>query len=175
MSGSAPEFSRPVPLARLGSAPYRQQLEATADERERLALRFDLLALDRLRATVTLRRRPGDAILLEAVFEAAFVQSCVLTLEPVPGEVSRSFALLYGPPGEGETKIGLGVEDPAFEPLSGDSIDIGEAVAQELSLALPEFPRHPQLASAETIDAATAEAIDMPYCELARLRNPEQD
>ena len=35
-----------------------------------------------------------------------------------------------------------GVEDEvAFEPLIGEAIDIGEAVAQEFSLALPRFPR----------------------------------
>jgi uncharacterized metal-binding protein YceD (DUF177 family) len=174
MSDPAPEFSRPVPLARLGSTPFRQEIEATASERQGLARRFDLLALDRLRASVTLRRRAGDAILLEAVFEAAFAQTCVLTLEPVPGEVSQSFALVYGPPGQEQAEIAPGVEEPAFEPLIGDSIDIGEAVAQELSLALPDFPRRPDAVSAEAIDPATAETIDIPYAELTRVRDAEQ-
>jgi hypothetical protein len=34
-----------------------------------------------------------------------------------------------------------GDQDPAFEPLEGEAIDIGEAIAQEFSLALPPFPR----------------------------------
>jgi uncharacterized metal-binding protein YceD (DUF177 family) len=175
MSDLTPEFSRLVPLARLGSAPISRRIEATADEREGLARRFDLLTLDRLTATVTLRRRDARAISLDAVFEAAFAQTCVLTLEPLAGEVSRSFSLLYGSADGAETEIGLGAEDPAFEPLTGDAIDIGEAVAQELSLALPEFPHHPAIPSADAIDVATADAIDMPFAELARLRNPEQD
>ncbi len=59
-----------------------------------------------------------------------------------------------------------------FEPLAGDAIDIGEAVAQELSLALPEFPRHPDAA----IDAAApAEPVDSAFAALARLRKPAQD
>ena len=33
----------------------------------------------------------------------------------------------------------------AFEPLVGEAIDIGEAVAQEFSLALPPFPRSPEI------------------------------
>ena len=50
---------------------------------------------------------------------------------------------------------------------AGAAIDIGEAVAQELSLALPEFPRHPD-AAAEPVDAA-AEPIDDRFAALARL------
>ena len=171
MSGGAPEFSRPVPLARLGPAPFRQEIEATADERERLARRFDLVALDRLSATVTLCRRDGDAILLEAEFEAEFAQTCVLTLEPVGGKLARSFTLLYGPAGEDGTEIDLGVDETVFEPLTGEAVDIGEAVAQELSLALPEFPRDPDA----VIDAAAAETADTPFAALARLYDPEQD
>ncbi len=58
MSEVTPEFSRLIPLARLGPEPFRRQIQATADERERLAARFDLVALDRLTAMVTLRRQP---------------------------------------------------------------------------------------------------------------------
>jgi uncharacterized metal-binding protein YceD (DUF177 family) len=172
MNKARPEFSRPVPLARLGAQPFRQQIEATADERERLARRFDLVALDRLTAAVTLRRQEGEAVLLEAVFEAGFAQTCVVTLEPVPAAVSQSFSLLYGPIDENRTEVELGVEEIVFEPLTGDSIDIGEAVAQELSLALPEFPRDPDAA----IDAAAAaEPVEAPFAALARVHKPAQD
>ncbi len=170
MSASAPEFSRPIALARLGSTPFRQQIEATAAEREHLARRFDLVALDRLTATVTLRRGDGDAVLLEAAFEAAFAQTCVVTLEPVAGTISQNFTLLYGPAGEDPTEIELDVDETVFEPVTGDSIDIGEAVAQELSLALPEFPRDP-----DAVIEAAAETVDAPFAALARLRDPEQD
>ncbi|HEY3908756.1 MAG TPA: DUF177 domain-containing protein [Stellaceae bacterium] len=167
---AAPEFSRPVRLAGLGSAPFRQQIEANADERQRLARRFDLVALDRLVATVTLSRRDGDAVLLEAVLEAAFVQTCVVTLDPVTGAVRREFTMLYGPAGEDQAEIELGLEESVFEPLTGDAIDIGEAVAQELSLALPEFPRHSDAPPAGPIEAAAADAIEPPFAALARLR-----
>ena len=36
-------------------------------------------------------------IILEAAFEAEFVQSCVVTLEPVEDTVSDRFMLVYGP------------------------------------------------------------------------------
>ena len=166
------EFSRLVPLARLGSEAFRRQIEAEADEREQLARRFDLVSLDRLTATVTLRRQGGETVLLEAEFEAEFAQICVVTLEPVAGSVSRTFSLLFGPADEDRTEIEQSADDLVFEPLTGDAIDIGEAVAQELSLAMPEFPRDPDAA----IDAAAAgELADPPFAALAKSRKPVQD
>jgi uncharacterized metal-binding protein YceD (DUF177 family) len=149
MSGTPAEFSRPAALARLGTAPYRQTIAATAAEREELARRFGLLGLDELAAEIELVRRGRDEILLTAAFSAAFVQECVVTLEPVPGSLQASFMLVYGPPGAAPDALVDAADDAAFEPLTGDTIDVGEAVAQEFSLALPPFPRHPDARPAE--------------------------
>ena len=167
MSDEAPEFSRLVPLVRLGSEPFRQRIEATPQEREELCRRFDLVALDRLVAAVELHRECGEIILMDAAFEAEFVQSCAVTLEPVRGAISDRFSLVYGPAQEEEQEIALTGDEPAFEPLSADAIDIGEAVAQELSLALPVFPRHPE---AHFGDVTTTEPVPGPFASLARLR-----
>jgi uncharacterized metal-binding protein YceD (DUF177 family) len=155
------EFSRLVPLDRLAAGPYRRDIAAEPHERDALAARFDLLALDHLAAAVALRRREDGTILLEGTFEAAFVQSCVVTLEPVHGTISERFAVRYGPPAA-EGSVAPAPEEPAFEPLSGDVIDIGEAVAQELSLQLPTFPRLPEAvvdAGTETERGAPAFAV----------------
>ena len=171
MSADGPEFSRPefsriVSVAQLGTDPYRQEIRATEKEREALAERFGLLALDRLMAEVELVRQGQDTILLQAAFEAAFVQNCVVTLDPVDGAMAANFALRYGPPeAEGEDQ-----EDVAFEPLVNDFIDIGEAVAQEFSLALPSFPRSP--GAVVEIDEPQADAG--PFAVLSRLADREK-
>jgi uncharacterized metal-binding protein YceD (DUF177 family) len=142
MTGPAAEFSRLVPLAGLTSGGDRHQIAAEPAECEALAARLGLVGLDHLAADVVLRRQADGVVLLEAAFEATFLQSCVVTLEPVVGTISERFALRYGPPGaETAADIALAADEPAFEPLTGDVIDIGEAVAQELSLQLPPFPR----------------------------------
>jgi len=166
MHNCAPEFSRLVPLARLGTGSFQQRIEPTMEEREKLARRFDLLSLDRLAAEVTLRRQSGGVILLEAAIEAEFEQCCVVTLDPVRGILSHQFSLVYGPAGEDEREIALSGDEPAFEPLTGDAIDIGEAVAQELSLALPEFPRQTD-AAIDDLDPPAA--IDSPFALLANF------
>jgi uncharacterized metal-binding protein YceD (DUF177 family) len=155
MTGTTqPEFSRLVPLARLGAEPFRQEITASDAERAALARRFELPALDRLCAAVELVRHGKDMFLLRAAFAAEFAQSCVVTLDPVGGTVSEEFTLLYGPP-EVEAEGGRTVEDEvAFEPLVGNAIDVGEAVAQQFSLALPPFPRSP----GASLEAETAPA-----------------
>lgn len=163
---SPPEFTRPVPLMRVGGEIYRREIVATEAERTALARRFGLVSLDRLTAEVELERERGGTILLTAAFEAVFEQECIVTLDPVPGSVSERFQLRYGSP-EHEASAPAGDDDPAFEPLIEDAIDIGEAVAQEFSLALPPFPRAAD-ATLEIDDSETPD--DGPFAALETLR-----
>jgi uncharacterized metal-binding protein YceD (DUF177 family) len=164
---TSPEFSRLVPLARIGGAPFRQEIAATPAECAALAARFGLLTLDRLTAEVSLRRRTDETILLQATFEAAFTQECVVSLDPVAATAAESFALCYGSP-EAEPASDDNPDAPAFEPLSGDAIDIGEAVAQEFSLSLPAFPRDPEA----IVEIEPEPADDGPFAALSRLAKP---
>jgi uncharacterized metal-binding protein YceD (DUF177 family) len=167
VSDAVPEFSRLVALTRLGPEPFHRDIAASEDERAALARRLNLVSLDRLAASVELVRESGGTILLRAEFAAAFAQDCVVSLEPVAGEVNERFALRYGPPeAEPDDSAPITDDEPAFEPLSGNAIDIGEAVAQEFSLALPPFPRDPEAA----IEAdAAPEPEDSPFAALHRL------
>ena len=170
LTDMVPEFSRLVRIACLGFKPFRQRIEATPNECQRLSRRFGLLALDRLSAVVELRRQDGEVLLLEATFEAEFVQACTVTLEPVPDSISDRFALVYGPISKERQEIERGVDGPAFEPLEGETIDIGEAVAQELSLLLPLCPRDPEAG----IEVEFSEKWTSPFASLARLLGPDE-
>lgn len=168
MSGHrAPEFSRPVPLARLGAEPFRQQITASKAERAALARRFGLLSLARLTADVEIVRHGADAFLLRAEFDAAFEQECVVTLDPVASAVHDQFALLYGPPDA--EPADANEQDFAFEPLPVGAIDIGEAVAQEFSLALPPFPRAEGVSLETEAPPAAAAEPQSPFAALSKL------
>jgi uncharacterized metal-binding protein YceD (DUF177 family) len=171
-----PEFSRPVATLRLGTEPMVYELVANAAERAALARRFDIVALDHFAATVRLERRGRD-ILLSSDVVAELVQLCGVTLEPFTDRITDSAAVLYRrePPPEP-----LAVEDEDYELLAGDTIDIGEAVAQQLSLALPAFPRAPgatvpALATDEGEIPASVQSradesiVPHPFAELAKL------
>ena len=144
---STPEFSWPVTLSRMG----RQgvfPIEAKPEERQALARRFGLLALDRLTAEVRLTRRAGGLIELTAELSADVVQACVVSLEPVPATLTESFSLFYAETAQDDPANML-PEDEIIEIYENDTIDIGEAVAQQLALALDPYPRAPGVAAGQ--------------------------
>jgi uncharacterized metal-binding protein YceD (DUF177 family) len=171
-----PEFSRPVRGERIGREPKSRHLEANAAERGKLAERLGLLALSRLVADVEFRRRGGGRIELRGSFEADLVQSCVVTLAPVPASVAESFEMSFievdpgAEPEERETTISLeGAEPP--EPVAGGAIDLGEAVAQQLAVAIDPYPRAPEATPGWSDDpAGEGEARPHPFADLAKLR-----
>ena len=112
-----------------------------------LARRLDLVSLDAL--TAQLRFEPTDeaegAIRVTGTIRAELVQSCVVTLQPVPRTLSESISVLYAPlPAEQpEHEVEVLAEDDEAEPLPEDGIDVGEAVTEHLALFLDPYPRHP--------------------------------
>ena len=118
------------------------------DERAALARRFDLVALDRLAAHFTLVR---DALGVRASghLSAAVTQSCGVTGDPLPAKIEEDFAIRFLPePGEDESQdeIELAEEDLDTVFYTGSALDLGEAAAETLALALDPFPRSPNAA-----------------------------
>lgn len=146
MAGPAlptPELSRLVDLHRLPPGEAVFDIAASAVERQALAGRFDLLALDRFEAQVRLSRLPGGFLRLSARLSADVVQACVVTLEPVASRVEDEFTLSYGATAPLDEISPSGAGD-LIEPLpTSGQLDIGEAVAQQLSLALDPYPHAP--------------------------------
>jgi Large ribosomal RNA subunit accumulation protein YceD len=142
VSQAPPEFSRRIQLARLGAHETAYPISAEAAEREALARRFDLLSLDRLEAEIHLQRVGGGMVRLSGRLSADVVQACVVSLEPVASVIEQDFAMLYGPTEPGKSVM-VDLEADVPEPFEGDAIDIGEAAAQQLALALDPYPRAP--------------------------------
>ena len=121
--------------------------EAGEAEREALARRLNLLALDAL--TAELRLAPAgeaeEAVRVTGTIRAALVQRCVVTLEPVPRSVSEPISALYAPPPAEQPahEVEVLAEGDEAEPLPEDGIDVGALVAEHLALILDPYPRHP--------------------------------
>ena len=60
------------------------------------------------------------------------------------------------------------------EPVIGDSIDLGELVAEYLSLAINPYPRAPD-ADAEAAQYLSDTPADSPFAALAKLREGDRD
>ncbi|HKY94947.1 MAG TPA: DUF177 domain-containing protein [Kiloniellales bacterium] len=162
-----PELSRPFAVDRLGEGGAEEHIVASPAERAAVAKRLDLLALDRLEAWLSLRLAAGATLLeIGGRIEASVVQSCVITLEPVPAKLSLpveiTYALTRGGPEQPEESL-----DPdAPEPLPPGGLDLGEEVVQMLSLGLDPYPRAPGAALPEEPDSAP----EHPFAKLRELK-----
>lgn len=141
-----PEFSRVVRRDRIGPASTGQSIAADAAERAALVSRFGLASLDRLEADYDLGVE-DSGIVARGRVRAALAQPCVATGEPVPETIDMPFALRFVEEGSDAAGIGaegeLEVDAEDFDLIDYDglSIDMGEAVAQTMALAMTPFPR----------------------------------
>jgi uncharacterized metal-binding protein YceD (DUF177 family) len=168
--GSQPEFSRRVGWERVREAPIDLHVEATAEERQALATRFDLLALDRLSADITFRRLDANRVRCQGRWRAELAQACVVTLEPVQQVMDEPFEVVFSRHMAADDEVvEIDSEDLAeYEPLSGGEMDVGESIAQQLAVSLDPYPRLPG-AAWQAGEQPTQEA-DSPFASLAKVR-----
>jgi uncharacterized metal-binding protein YceD (DUF177 family) len=164
-----PEFSR---LVRLGPEPREVVVEASEAECAALAARFGILGIGALSATLRLQPEPGGSVRARGQLAAQVEQACVVTLEPVRQAVSAPIDLRIL--GEGETPSDDDPESPDEIESLGGLVDLGEAVAEQLSLALDPYPRAegaelPELDPPEEPEPEPAPKPN-PFASLAKLR-----
>jgi len=143
-----PELERPIDLDRMGAGGTALEIVASESERQALARRFGFLGLPAFSARVTVDRRPGGQIVVEGRLKGRIVQSCILTLDPVAQDLDDSFRVVFKPglAEERDRESGeaiLSAQADAPEPLSGNMLDVGEIVAEQLSLVADPYPRKP--------------------------------
>ncbi len=172
------EFSRIVDVDALCAADAAVfEIEASEAERVALAARFELEAIDRLAARVTLKRIGPSEVMFSADIRADVVQTCVLTLEPLAKRIEDRATLRFGAVDASDSggKAEFAAEDD-FEPLPEGAFDIGEIVAEELFLLLDPYPRQ-AAAAAATADSEYIliheEKPDTPFRALAGSRRKD--
>lgn len=170
---TAPEFSRAVRIDSIGEAPRPMEIAAEESERAALAARFGLIGLARLEAALTLSRRGGE-VSVRGRLAAAVTQACVATAEPVAAEIDAPFDILFRPQPDAdapEDEIELSESEMDVVFLTGAEIDVGEAVAETLALALDPYPRAPDADEALKAAGVKSEEEAGPFAALAGLRD----
>jgi uncharacterized metal-binding protein YceD (DUF177 family) len=175
---TAPEFSRTRRVDTLGTEPTSLSIEADEGERTRLARRFGLKSIGRLSAGLTLLRN-GEIVTATGRVTADVIQSCVATDEPVTARIDEPLLVRFVPDaalaGSGANEVELSDPDCDTVGYDGAMIDVGEAVAESMALALDPFPRSPGaeavLREAGVISEAEASAQSGPFSGLAALKD----
>jgi uncharacterized metal-binding protein YceD (DUF177 family) len=166
-----PEFSRHQILTDPPQAGVEDRLDASPAECAALAERFGIEALKHFSARFTRKPYPGGGLLISGWIKAEPVQLCIVSLEPVTERLDKPFTLVVLP------HDGALSEDPdGPDEIQADAtghFDLGEALAEELSLSLNPYPRKagahlplPPEEAAEPIEAPPRN----PFAKLAALR-----
>ncbi len=145
---SRSEFSRVERLDTIGGEDRHVAIAADAAERAAIAARFGLVAVDKLEAELDVRREAAG-IAVRGRVVAEVVQACSITGEPLPARIDEPVALRFVEPARpGEDEVELGSDALDTVEIEGGGIDLGEAAAETMALALDPFPRGPNAAAA---------------------------
>ncbi|WP_394730767.1 YceD family protein [Altererythrobacter sp. GH1-8] len=151
---SASEFSRFVKVKPLHGDTLK--LEASDAERAALAARFGLPAISSLVAEVELEE-DGKAVRATGVLRADIIQACAISGDDFTVSLNEPLALRFVEESlidrdpaleEGDIEIELDAEDLDEMGYSGESFDLGEAIAQSLGLAIDPYAEGPNAEAA---------------------------
>ena len=149
------EWSHFFDIDDLQKIPTKLNIEASEEERADLARRFDVVSIEKATATLEISNAGGHVIHVQGKFNCDITQNCVVTLDPVETKLSEpvegwfadkdtavSFANAKKEREVAKTHAEVEIldesEDP--EPVVEGRIDLGELVAQHMSLAIPAYP-----------------------------------
>lgn len=143
-------FSYIVKVGHISANPVTVKLSADDRECKGLAALWKVEEVGSLKAELQISRWKKDGVRIRGAVQAAIVQACILTLEPVPSDIREEIDQVFIPEGSKLARIasdsnGELVVDPdgpdAPELFTGDSIDAGTVVAEFAALAIDPYPR----------------------------------
>jgi uncharacterized metal-binding protein YceD (DUF177 family) len=158
------ELHRPLSVARVRSAGLDFLVEASRDECAALARRMKLPAVLSLTCRFHLEQDLAETLTVRGHLVAQVMQTCVISLDDFPTAVEECFAVRC-------VAAGTETDDPDPDALDEIAyvdgiVDLGEAAAEQLALALDPYPRAPGVELPE----GEFEAEPPPLAALAALK-----
>jgi uncharacterized metal-binding protein YceD (DUF177 family) len=160
-----PELYRPLAVDRVGPGGLEVEVRASEAECQALAARMAIPAVRDVVCRFNLTAAPGGVVLAAAHLRALVVRACVVTLDAFETVTEERFRVCFVPAGRLSDD-----DDPESDDeiaYQGGTIDLGEAAAEQLALALDPYPRKPDAAFPDP-DQAAAES---PFAALARRQS----
>lgn len=167
---TAPEFSRLFDVRQLEGKAIRLQADAT--ERKALATRFSLVRIDALEAELELHRQ-DRAVEANGRLRAEIVQSCAVSAEDLPVSVDEPLFFRFVPASTDhrpDEELEIDADDCDEIEYTGTQIDVGEAVAQSLALAIDPFLTGPEAEAARQAAGIGTPEDQSPFAALKGLK-----
>ncbi len=188
-----PELSRRIQVRTLGTArPGAVVLDTTVDaspaECTALARRLDVPSVHAVQCRFRLSGAdPSGRVSADGLLQATLDQICIATLDQFTATVTEQFTVRFVPDDQVPEDAMREDADAALDPEEDDdlpyvngTIDLGEAAAEQLALALDPYPRKPgatlppeivsaDLPGEETVEAGVSDRPN-PFAALAVRR-----
>ena len=165
----AQPYSESVRINEIGAS-LERTLEPDGAMRGRIARALDLASLDGFTATLAIKpARVGWTLSGRVVAEA--VQTCGITLEPLPVTIDERFSVDLveaAEPVAGE-EVEVSLDDDAPDVIEDGKIDLGQYAVEQLALTLDPFPRKP---GAEFVQPEEPGEVS-PFAVLKQFRAPD--
>ncbi|AOR79779.1 DUF177 domain-containing protein [Novosphingobium resinovorum] len=169
-----PEFSRLLDVRQIEGKHVR--LSPNEAERAALTERFLLVRIDELVAELDLstsEREGGFRIEARGTLKAEIVQPCAVSAEDIPVSIDEALFFRFVPMATGyapDEEIELTADELDEIEYEGAHIDIGEAVAQSLALAIDPFLTGPQADAARKAAGIGTPEDSGPFAALKGLK-----
>jgi uncharacterized metal-binding protein YceD (DUF177 family) len=164
------ELFRPISLAAIGQTGSTIVVRATQEECVAVASRMGLSAVQSLECVFRLNvEGDGVSIYAQGRLNAGVTRTCVVSAEEFETPVEEVFEVRFVPAGS-EREDDPDPDLPDEIPYVNNTIDLGEAAAEQLGLALDPYPR---MDGAEALEIEDDEAAS-PFSILARRSGPDQ-
>jgi uncharacterized metal-binding protein YceD (DUF177 family) len=162
---------RTIRAAAIKAAPQVYEVVADAAERAALAADFGLPELVDLRGSFSLVHEQSGIIAANLHMTARLVQTCIVSLEPFPAKLNEHAALRFVPAAKLPENAALELDPESLDgpdeiPFTGDTIDLGAALAEQLALCLDPYPRKPGVALPDGAGAR----VENPFAMLKPLK-----
>ncbi len=165
-----PEFSRPLDVTRVPAHGCTERISAEPKECTALAQRFGLPTIHALAAELQVTRWRGEGLKIKGRFTVDLEQICVVSLDMFRSTLADEFESYFLPAGKVAGKDDAAIEDGDAEPFENGIIDMGEAVAEAVALAIDPYPRKPGVAFADVVESASSTEERNPFAGLGRLK-----
>ena len=168
-----PEFSRKVDIRNLPSGTLR--LEADVGECAALSERIGIEAIDSLTAEVTMEPA-GGAIAVAGRVEASVVQQCAISNEPFRTPITEPLFLRFVQgitPHKPDEELEIDADACDEIEYEGTQFDLGEQIAQTLSLAIDPYATGPNADRVRKEAGLNDEARSGAFAALAALRSAQ--
>jgi len=163
-------FSDVVRINQIGAGLSRR-LEPDAETCKRIARSLDLQGLEKFVVDLEIKPTPSTSEwTMKGRVVAHAVQTCGLTLEPLPVDVDRRFSIQLAEAAAEETdEIEITLDEEGADLIEDGKIDLGQYAVEQLVLSLDPFPRKP---GAEFVQPEEPNEIS-PFAALKALKDRE--